>query len=204
MTVKRKYLFGLIALAIISRQAAFAQSSLTPIIFDTEPREAFTFVKKWAYRWDVLKDDKGIFTKTEDGKVTRGDTAHLYFTANCKTNIQGGYQIRYCYAKKTGNNLKLNFSDGAPAYASEFNVYLLKGKFYFEPVIIYPALTRGEKITHKVTRSKLVLYQPAYNAAKVISGFVDVEFIETSTGTSYGTTHHKYYFRGYFKTAVKA
>jgi hypothetical protein len=204
MTIKLKCLFGLVSLALICGKTASAQSSLTPITYAKGSGDAFTFTKKWAYPWYIQKDDKGKFIKAEDGEITKKDTAHLYYTANCKTNVQGGYQIRYCRASNKGNAIKLNFADGLPGYGSEFNIYLSKGKFYFEPVIVYPAFTRGEKITHKVTSSRLTLYQPATNAVKVISGFVDVEFIETSTGTKFGTTNHKYYFRGYFKSPVKS
>ena len=132
-----------------------------------------------------------------------GDTAHLYFTANCKTNVQGGYNVRYCYAIKKGVEINLDFSDGLPAYGSSFTIQVKNRKFCFNPNIVYPELNLNEKTTHKVTKSKLVLYQKSYKASKIISGYVDAEFVETTLIPGHEPASHNYYFKGYFKTRVK-
>jgi len=183
-------------------QSAVAQSpSSMIIIISKEPKGAFAFTKDWAYSSNVTKDDNGKFFKNKDGKITSKDTAHLYFTAKCTTNVQGGYMIRYCHAIKRAEIIELNFSDGLPAYASEFNAFISKNKLSFKPVIIYPELIPGQKITYKVTKSRLTLYQKNYANSKKLSGYIDVEFIE-NTILKNKEENHKYYFRGYFKTPV--
>lgn len=185
-------------------RVAIAQSIFyTPISSGKEPG-AFGFTKKWAYPSNVLKDENGKLTKTEDGKLKTGDTLHQYFTANCKTNVQGGYHIRYCNASKTTHHIKLNLSDGFPAYASAYEIYITGNKFCFKPSIVYPELVTGQKMTYKVTREKLLLYQKDYNKSTFISGYIDAEFTETVNSTHNGTQKHKYYLKGYFKTAIKS
>jgi hypothetical protein len=172
------------------------------VVFKKEPKRMFSFTKQWAYPWYILKDEHGKFTKGEQGEITEKDTSHLYFTANCKTSVQGGYNVRYCDASKNGERITLSFLDAAAAYTSGFYIVLAKNKFIFEPKIIYPVYIRGEKTTCKITRRKLVLYQENYRTSKMISGYVNVEFIETVRVNKNKPVSHKHYFRGYFKTAV--
>jgi hypothetical protein len=173
------------------------------ITFGKESDDVFAFTKNWAYEWNITKDDNGRLSKTEVGKITSKDTFHLYFATNCKTNVQGGYSIRYCYATKKVGIIILNFSDGLPAYASEFNVNIERNRFSFNPNLIYPEIILGEKRSCRVTKNKLTLYQENYAISKQISGYIDEEFIETTSIAGKKPESHRYYFRGYFKTLVK-
>jgi len=188
----------------LAEQSAVAQSSSgVIIIIGKEPKDSLKFTNNWAYPWWVTKDNDGRFHKNTDGKITKKDTSHLYFTAHCKTSVQGGYDIRYCYAERKANGVSLSFQDGEPAYASEFNVSISNGKFSFTPKIIYPELISGSKVVYKVTTSKLILYDTKYTTSKEISGYVDAGFTETAISRGQ-TEKHQYYFRGYFKTSVKS
>jgi len=83
---------------------AFAQQPYSSqIILDTNFKDTFSFVDKWAYHWETLKLDNGRFSSTSHDKITAKDTTHLYYTANCSTNVQGGYNIQYCYASNDAN-----------------------------------------------------------------------------------------------------
>ena len=188
---------------IVSSDTVAQKSPYPRLTIEKEPAGKFEFNKNWAYRWDVVKDRNGKFSSAEVEKVTAKDTTHLYFTADCKTNVQGGYKIRYCYATKKPGSVVLSFTDGAPAYASEYKVIVKEDHFTFDPVIVYPELILGQKLTYNITRAKLILYQKDYSAAKMISGYVDAEFTETIIDKGVSKTN-KLYFRGYFKTQVKA
>jgi len=201
--MKFSVVFGLICY-FCGLSAVFAQSLYhSPIAFEKEPKETFSFTRNWAYPWNVIKDNNGKFSKADDGEIIAADTSHLYFTANCKTNVQGGYSIRYCSAIKKGENVNLNFFDGLPAYGSEFNVILSKNVFSFKPRIVYPELKTDDRMHYKVIREKLVIYQKNYPISKMISGYIDAEFTETALDAQNRRYLNKYYFRGYFKTAVK-
>ncbi len=182
------------------KSRAIAQAITTMVIFDKVPAGVLSFTKNWAYPWIVVKLDNGKFSKVEEGNITAADTTHLYFTANCQTNVQGGYKLRYCYATKKGAVITLNFADGQPGYASEFDVDILKDKFNFKPIVVYPEFKPDEKIVYTVTGSKLMLYQHDYTDSNFISGYIDAEFVETINNKE----SHKYYFRGYFKTPLKS
>ena len=203
--MKCKILLALLFCTIANSHYSFAQTlQYASVIIGQEPNGVFSFTKNWAYPWDVVKDDNGNFSKAEDGKITSKDTVHLYFTANCKTNVQGSYSIRYCYATKKAGNIKLNFSDGLPAYASKFDFNIEKDRFSFNPNLIYPEIVLGEKRSCRVIKSKLILYQKNYTISKKVSGYIDAEFIETTSVAGKKPESHKYYFRGYFKTPVKS
>jgi len=203
--MKYKTLLALLFCTITSGHYSFAQTlPYAQVTIGQEPNRVFSFTKNWAYPWNVVRDDNGNFSKTEDGEITSKDTVHLYFTANCKTNVQGSYSIRYCYATKKAGNIKLNFSDGLPAYASKFDVNIEKDRFSFSPSLIYPEMVIGEKRSCRVTKNKLILYQKNYIISKEVSGYVDAEFIETTSVAGKKPESHKYYFRGYFKTLIKA
>ncbi|MEO6852204.1 MAG: hypothetical protein ABI166_16290 [Mucilaginibacter sp.] len=183
-------------------QTIFGQNLFhSSIDIGKKPNAMFLFTRKWDYPWNVSKDGKGKWHKVDGDTVNRQDTAHLYFTASCKTNVQGGYRIRYCYVTKTAGNIRLNFSDGSPAYASEFNIILDQKKFTFEPEIIYPVFEKDTKVVYKVTKCKLILYQKKHLTSKTISGYVNAQFDETVSKTK-GTVLNKYYFRGYFESKV--
>ena len=185
-------------------QTAFGQNKgvyYYPIIIKKEPNKAFSFTKKWDYPSDVTKDDKGRWEKADGDTIKKQDTAHLYFTANCKTNVQGGYRIRYCKIVKTAQNIILTFSDGLPAYASSFVVSIKKQKFTFEPDIIYPVVKRGVSSVYKVVQCKLTLYEQNYFTSKMLSGYIDADFSEKVSSTKTDRLN-KYNFRGYFKVST--
>ena len=110
-----------------------AQPAMRAIVFQKEPLGQFSFLKSWAYAWDVVKHDDGKFEKVDADTLVAADTAHLYYTANCKTNVQGGYHIRYCNALKTKEKVSLIFADGMPGYANEFDVTIIGNKYHFKP-----------------------------------------------------------------------
>jgi len=197
-----KYLIASLCLFLSAECISAQHYTYWPIIFEKEPNGVFSFSKKWDYPEGVIKHDDGHFEKTDGKKLEATDTAHMSFTANCKTNVQGGYTIRYCYATRKGSNIHLNFTDGAPAYASKFNATLKNGTFHFEPGIIYPELIPGEKTSYTVTRSKLILYQKNYSVAHMISGYITAEFTETTQNSKKAIHTNKYYLEGYFKTPV--
>lgn len=167
-------------------------------------KDTFSFAKKWDYSWEVFKDDStGEFTKNSSEPLVPGDTAHLYYTANCLTNVQGAYDIRYCFAKQRKGILTLTFADGLPAYGSSFYLHISGDSFYFEPQITYPLRISGEKISYRVTKQKLTLNKPAYKIGETIMGYVDAEFIETVSVPNKGTKKHTFYLKGYFRTPLK-
>jgi hypothetical protein len=92
--MKNTWSLHLLSFVMLHGLAATAQQSFIPVIFSKEPKGVFSFEKEWAYPWYIIKDDKGMFAKVLAGKITKEDTAHSYFTANCKTNVQGGYSLR--------------------------------------------------------------------------------------------------------------
>jgi len=184
--------------------SSLAQSKTSPAVaIGKIPESRLTFVEKWAYPWHIIKIKDGRFEDSESGEIIKGKVARLYFTANCQTDVQGGYSIRYCYASKNKDTIRLNFADGLPAYASEFNIYIEKDRFSFEPKIIYPQLTPNEKLIYKPISSKLILDHNNYKTIKVITGYVNAVFEEITYSSNKTQTAKKYYFRGYFKAPVK-
>jgi hypothetical protein len=162
-----------------------------------------TFTKKWAYPWNIIKVKDDKFEDIESGKTIKSEVAHLYLTADCQTDVQGGYSVRYCYASKYKDTIRLNFADGLPAYANEFNIYIENGRFYFEPKIIYPQLIPNEKLIYHPISSKLILDQNNYKTAKMITGYINAVFEEITYSSTKKQAAKKYYFRGYFKAPVK-
>jgi hypothetical protein len=182
----------------------YAQSKYSPIVIDKQIKDTFSFAKKWDYSWEVFKDERtGKFTKNNSEPLKRSDTAHLFFTANCSTNVQGGYNIRYCFAYKKNEIITLIFSDGLPAYASEFFIYIKGDSCSFKPKIIYPGYIPGQKISYEVTKQNLTLNKSAYKTGDIIIGYVDTEFTEIVSVPKEETKSHKYYLRGYVRTPLK-
>ncbi len=119
MSIK-PFIISLTFLTIVG-QISNAQTKYSKVSVDRQMKDTFSFAKQWDYSWEVFKDDStGEFTRNDDQSLTPADTAHLFYTANCFTNIQGGYDIRYCFADHNKGIITLTFSDGLPAYASEF------------------------------------------------------------------------------------
>ena len=199
-----KLLILLLSCLILGGIKAIAQIKYSPISVDGKMKNSFSFTKKWAYSWDVFKDDRtGKFSKNGGQKIVRGDTAHLFFTANCHTNIQGGYNIKYCYATRNKDTITLVFSDGLPAYASEFYVYITGDSFTCEPKTMYESFLPGHKITYEVSEQKLTLNKPFYSINDFIKGYIDIEFIEIYAVPNKETEKSNLYLRGYFKTPLK-
>lgn len=193
-----------LTLLTIVGQNSNAQTKYSKVLVDRQIKATFSFAKQWDYSWEVFKDDStGRFTKNDDQPLTAADTAHLFYTANCLTNVQGGYDIRYCFADHNKGIITLIFSDGLPAYASEFFLYIRGDSFYFKPKTIYPLYIPGQKISYKVTKQKLTLNKSNYKIGDIIIGYVDAEFIETVSVPKKGTKQHKFYLRGYVRTQLK-
>jgi hypothetical protein len=185
-------------------QDSIAQNKKSRISVDIRMKNTFSFTNKWDYSWEVFKDDStGEFTKNSSEPLTPNDTTHLFYTANCLTNVQGGYDIRYCFAEKVKDTVTLVFSDGLPAYASEFYFYIKADSFYFKPKTIYPIYISGQKIFYQVTKQKLTLNKSNYKIGDTIIGHVEAEFIETVSVPKKGTQKHKFYLRGYIRTPLK-
>jgi hypothetical protein len=169
---------------------------------DDSMKDTFAFTRQWAYSWTILKDDNGLYSATGE-KITPADTVHLFFTAQCESGVQGGYRVRYCYSSKKGNAIKLNFSDGAPAYASEYYVYIRGDSFYFKPSLNYPFSTKGEKMVYPIEKQQLTLNKKRYNLGDTIIGYIDCQFVEVWTVPGGKTRRTKLYFKGYFCTPFK-
>ena len=167
-------------------------------------KDTFSFKKQWNYSWEVSKDGStGEFTRNDGQIFTPADTAHLLYTANCLTNVQGGYTINYCFAYRNIGAFTLTFADGFPGYASEFYCYIKGDSFYFKPKTIYPVYTPEQKISYQVIKQKLTLNRSNYGIGDTIIGYVDAEFIETVSVAKKGTQKHTFYLRGYFRTPLQ-
>ncbi len=172
---------------------------ISKVTVDKNLKGNFSFTKNWDYPEGVFKDDStGEFTT--DGSLL--DTTHLFFTANCSTNVQGGYDIRYCYATKVKNKIRLTFADGLPAYASEFYVYIDTSSFWCDVETIYPAITKGQKKSCTIAKQKLTLDKSKYSKGDTIKGFIEMEFIETVSVPNKAVQKRNLFLKGYFKTPL--
>lgn len=192
-----------LTLLTIVGQNSFAQNKYSKLSVDRQMKDTFSFANQWDYDWDIFKDDDGKFSAADGRKIKGKDTTHFYFTTNSVTNIQGGYTIRYCFAKKINDTIALIFSDGLPAYASEFYIYICGDSFYFKPKTIYPSYIRGQKISYQVTKQSLTLNKGSYKVGDIIMGYVDIEFIETVSLLNKEIQAQTFYLRGYVKTPLK-
>jgi hypothetical protein len=201
--IGKLFILPLVFLTVVI-QNSFAQVKYSKLSVDRQMKDTFLFAKQWNYSWDIFKDDStGEFTRNDDQILKPGDTAHLFYTANCSTNVQGGYHIRYCIANQTQGMIILAFSDGLPAYASEFYFYIIGDSFYFKPKTTYPAYSPGQKTTYQVTKQKLTLNRNNYKKGDTIIGHVDAEFIETISSPKKADEKHTFYLRGYIRTPLK-
>lgn len=197
--MKRKALFLLLT-ALITCARAKAQYK---IAVAKEPPEAFAFTKHWDYAWYMVRTGNGKFENTEGDTIAAKDTAHLYFTANCRTSVQGGYKIRYCSANRTGNKTEIIFSDGLPGYANEYRLEIIGNQFFFKPTIVYPSLQETQGVTCTTTASCLTLYQKNYRTSRIISGYIGAAFTESvAADASNKKITRKHFLKGYFKTSV--
>ena len=172
---------------------------ISKVTVDKNLKGNFSFTKKWDYPEGVFKNDStGEFTT--DGSPL--DTTHLFFTANCSTNVQGGYDIMYCYATKAKNKITLTFADGLPAYASEFYVHIDTSRFWCDVETIYPAITKGQKKSCTIVKQKLTLDKSKYLKGDTIKGFIEMEFIETVSVPNKAVQKRNLFLKGYFKTPL--
>lgn len=172
---------------------------VSKITVDKNLKGEFSFTKKWDYPEGVFKDDStGEFT-TDGGPL---ETTYLFYTANCSTNVQGGYNIRYCYATKANNKIILTFVDGLPAYASEFFVHIDTSSFWCAAETIYPAIAKGQKKYCTIIKQKLIVDKPKYSKGDSIKGFIEMEFIETVAVPNKEVQNRNYFLKGYFKTPI--
>jgi hypothetical protein len=184
--------------------ACFAQKQ-GRVSFQPAMRDTFSFANRWDYPWDVIREDSGgMFSKIEDGLITAEDTAHLYFTANCTTNVQGGYEVRYAYAHLQADTLTIRFEDGLPAYASNFEIQVVKDRFYFQPRLIYPAARRaGEQVSYEMKKQELVLQKAHYKPGDIVMGRVDIEFEARISVPGKETAVRPFYFNGFLRVPVE-
>lgn len=200
-----KWFYILLTLVIFSFQSTTGQTKYSRINIDHQMKDTFSFVKKWDYSWIVVKDENtGSFEKFDGQPIKPADTAHIFHTASCSTNVQGGYDIRYCFAEEKSDSITLIFSDGLPAYASVFYFCLniAKREFYFKPETIYPKLITGQNISYLTTKQKLTLDKLNYQVNDTILGQVDVDFTEIISVPNQKESRKRFYFRGYFRTQI--
>lgn len=187
----------LILLAALLTMKSYGQH-YAKIDIKAQPAGNFSFTKNWAYPWYIIKDEQtGTFTSNFNEPVKKEDTAHLFFTANCNTNVQGTYHIRYCTAEKIEDTVMLTFSDGMPAYASNFYIKIIHGQCSFTPQLVFPgsqAVTKG----YTVKKQQLILNKTNYSYNDLLMGYLNMEFVLQEKKKSQKT----YYLRGYFKTLV--
>jgi hypothetical protein len=194
----------LISMLLLFSPALFSQQHYTSTIsIDNNFKDSFSFPTQWEYPWYVIKDDYGHFENTLGKKITRKDTAHLFFTAQCETNVQGSHAIHYCYAEKKRNELLLIFEDGLPAYGSTFTVHIKNDSFYFSPRTIYPQFIPGGKKTYRIDKEKLVLNKDLFVKGELVKGYADIEFTEIINAPANVNRETKFYLRGYFRTPLK-
>ena len=172
---------------------------VSKITVDKNLKGNFSFTKKWDYPEGVFKDDSTGEFSTDGSPL---DTTHLFYTANCSTNVQGGYDIRYCYATKDKNKITLTFADGLPAYASEFYVHIDTANFWCDAETIYPAIVRGQKKSCTIVKQKLSVDKPKYSKGDIIKGFIEMEFVETIAVLNKPVQKRNYFLKGYFKTPL--
>jgi hypothetical protein len=178
------------------------KQKISKITVDKNFIDTFSFSKQWAYPDYTFKDDSGHFEIDEDREITAEDTAHLYFTANCTTNVQGGYDIRYCFAKKKKNEIVLTFSDGLPAYASQFYVHIDTSTFWCDAETIYPVIAIGQKKFCRIIKQKITVDKSKYSKGDTIKGFIEIDFIETVSVPKKGVQKRNLFLKGYFKTPL--
>lgn len=162
--------------------------------------DTFSFTRKWDYPWYVSKS-KGVFSSALSDTIGRDDTAHLFYTANCTSTFQGGYQIRYCTATKVGKDIEVSFADGMPAYASQYYVHIRGDSCWFDPHIRLPD-NQIKRYLWLADSSRLVLDKPVRNAGDVFRGYLEMRFFRSS-GQKPGEVPQVYLLKGYFSTRVK-
>jgi hypothetical protein len=187
---------------LLGQKNATPQKLISKYSISQFPSAKFSFTKLWDYPAFTIKDDSGHFEIMEQRELIADDTAHLFYTAKCTTNVQGGYAIRYCYATKNKNKITLTFSDGMPAYASSFYVYIQDSTFACLVETVYPAFIQGEQRSILISKQKLVLNQSKFTQDDVMEGYIEIAFIETSIIPKKGVHKTPFYLKGFFKIKI--
>lgn len=199
-TIILTFILILTSMFTVHSQCKYSKISIAP-----QMKDSFSFALKWDYSWDISKDEEtGQFTKISEGPVLAEDTIHWYHTAHCTTNVQGGYELRYCYADKRRDTLVLTFADGLPAYASEFYFFINGDSFFFRPKTIYPSYIRDEEFSYEITKQVLTLNRNDPAPGNLIIGHLDVEFIERYSAPGKKNSERKFYLKGYLRTTLKS
>ena len=206
----KPFLFVLACL-VAGAQLTLAQTKFSKIKIDKNFKDTLSFVYGWDYPAGIYEiGNTREFARFVDGPDTivrtaavQLDTTHLFFTANCETNVQGGYKIRYCSAEKKLNKIVLTLADGLPDYPSEYYIHISGDSFYFRPKIIYPIMYVGGKLTYHITKQSLTLVKKSYVLGDTVIGYVNVAFMETISMPGEPQETHKLYLRGLIKTPLK-
>src|SRR5438270_3006020 len=211
----KPFLFVLGSL-LAGAQLTLAQTKFSKIKIDKHFKDTLSFVSGWDYPAGVYEiGNTGEFARFANGldtivsnqadstAVVQLDTTHLFFTANCATNVQGGYKIRYCFAEKQLDKIVLTLADGLPDYSSEYYFHINGDSFYFRPKTIYPLTYVGQKLTYHITKQNLTLAKKSYAIGETIIGYLNVEFIETVSIPGEPEETHKFYLRAFIKTPLK-
>ena len=98
--------------------------------------------------------------------------------------------------------MKLTLSDGLPAYASTFYIYLTGDSLAFDPKTVYPVRRSGQIIVCQVTKQKLILNRDKYKTGAIVIAYLDAEFTETATSSTNQTKTSKYYLKGFIRTQL--
>jgi len=182
---------------------AFAQSRFAQkVVVQAVPADSLAFTSGWGYHWYMIKQGDVTFENTNGTKLKAEDTAHLYFTSHCETNVQGGYAVQYCYASIKKGVIKLNFLDGMPTYSSQYNVFIKGDSFYCKAKTVYPISSVGEKIIDITKQQTLVLDKQKYEVGDTLKGYINFTFRETSRAPGRKTYNYTYYFKGFFCTLL--
>ena len=185
----------------ISAQVTKKERLISLVTVDKHFKDTLTFSNKWDYPWYIVVDDGGgNMENTLGGTLMETDTVHLYHTANCWTNHQGRHNVRFCDAILNKDTITLLFQPELPAYASELSISIKDKLFWSDFSATYPA--PAKKLSWVITKQKLVLNKKSYTPGDTINGYLEVEFIETSTEANQKAFRKKYYYKGYFKTPL--
>jgi hypothetical protein len=184
---------------LVGANNVFIKQVVSKITVNKHLKGDFSFTKKWDYPEGIFKEDSTGEFGTDGSPL---DTTHLFYTANCSTNLQGGYKIRYCYAKKFDHKITLTFADGLPAYASKFYVHIDSSDFWCEAETIYPMFVKGQKKYCTTIKQKLIIDKSTYSKGDSIKGYIEMEFIETVELPSSRVHKNRYFLKGNFKTPV--
>jgi hypothetical protein len=187
--------------------SALAQDKnpFSKIVFDSLLIDSFTFHKNWDYPEGIYKDEvTGKFDSNYGDKITKKDTAHLFYTASCTTSVQGGYDLHYAYAYYTVDSfLLIRIEDGLPAYASHYDIIIKGDSFYCKPKTIYPMRVEGEKIYYKIIQQELKFKKAIRLQSKNNLAIFNIQFEEITKIPNKPKHINMHFLRGIIRTPIK-